>query len=35
MSVHTIENLTPLYGLMAEFETAGELVAAAHELGII
>jgi hypothetical protein len=30
MSVHSIENLDPLYGLMAEFETAGELVAAAR-----
>jgi hypothetical protein len=30
MSVHSIENADPLYGLMAEFETAGELVAAAR-----
>ena len=30
MSVHSIENSDPLYGLMAEFETAGELVAAAR-----
>jgi hypothetical protein len=30
MSVHSIENSEPLYGLMAEFETAGELVAAAR-----
>jgi hypothetical protein len=30
MSVHSIENHDPLYGLMAEFETAGELVAAAR-----
>ena len=30
MSVHSIENQDPLYGLMAEFETAGELVAAAR-----
>ena len=30
MSVHSIENPDPLYGLMAEFETAGELVAAAR-----
>lgn len=30
MSVHSLENSDPLYGLMAEFETAGELVAAAR-----
>src|ERR1700728_327450 len=30
MSVHSIENSDPLYGLMGEFETAGELVAAAR-----
>ncbi|MGA2711749.1 MAG: DUF3341 domain-containing protein [Bryobacteraceae bacterium] len=30
MSVHSIDDLSPLYGLMAEFETAGELVAAAR-----
>jgi len=30
MSVHSIENSNPLYGLMAEFETAGELVSAAR-----
>jgi hypothetical protein len=30
MSVHSIEDLNPLYGLMAEFETPGELVAAAR-----
>jgi hypothetical protein len=30
MSVHSLENVNPLYGLMAEFETAGELVAAAR-----
>jgi hypothetical protein len=30
MSVHSIENSDPLYGLMAEFETPGELVAAAR-----
>jgi hypothetical protein len=30
MSGHSIEHLDPLYGLMAEFETAGELVAAAR-----
>jgi hypothetical protein len=30
MSVHSIESSEPLYGLMAEFETAGELVAAAR-----
>jgi hypothetical protein len=30
MSVHAVENGDPLYGLMAEFETAGELVAAAR-----
>jgi hypothetical protein len=30
MSVHAVENADPLYGLMAEFETAGELVAAAR-----
>lgn len=30
MSAHSIENSDPLYGLMAEFETAGELVAAAR-----
>jgi hypothetical protein len=30
MSVHSIDDLNPLYGLMAEFETAGELVAAAR-----
>ena len=30
MSVHSIEHSEPLYGLMAEFETAGELVAAAR-----
>ena len=30
MSVHSIETLDPLYGLMAEFETPGELVEAAR-----
>jgi hypothetical protein len=30
MSVHSVDELHPLYGLMAEFETAGELVAAAR-----
>jgi hypothetical protein len=30
MSAHSIEHAHPLYGLMAEFETAGELVAAAR-----
>jgi hypothetical protein len=30
MSVHTTDDLDPLFGLMAEFETAGELVAAAR-----
>jgi hypothetical protein len=30
MSGHSIEHSDPLYGLMAEFETAGELVAAAR-----
>jgi hypothetical protein len=30
MSVHAVDVLHPLYGLMAEFETAGELVAAAR-----
>jgi Protein of unknown function (DUF3341) len=30
MSTHSIEDLDPLYGLMAEFETAGELVVAAR-----
>jgi hypothetical protein len=30
MSAHSIEDANPLYGLMAEFETAGELVAAAR-----
>src|SRR5271166_2983537 len=30
MSVHSIENSDSLYGLMAEFETAGELVDAAR-----
>src|SRR5579863_4094013 len=30
MTVHAVENADPLYGLMAEFETAGELVAAAR-----
>jgi hypothetical protein len=30
MSVHSMEEVQPLYGLMAEFETAGELVAAAR-----
>jgi hypothetical protein len=30
MSAHSIEDFDPLYGLMAEFETAGELVAAAR-----
>src|ERR1700691_817597 len=30
MSAHSIEHSDPLYGLMAEFETAGELVAAAR-----
>ena len=31
MSVHAAEETTPLYGLMAEFETAGDLVAAARK----
>ena len=31
MSAHSIEHAHPLYGLMAEFETAGELVAAARQ----
>lgn len=31
MSVHAIEHTHLLYGLMAEFETAGELVAAARK----
>src|SRR5580698_10353315 len=30
MSAHSIEDVNPLYGLMAEFETASELVAAAR-----
>src|SRR5438270_11087484 len=30
MSVHSIEQSDPLYGLMAEFESAGELVEAAR-----
>jgi hypothetical protein len=30
MSAHSIEHAHPLYGLMAEFETAGELVDAAR-----
>ncbi len=30
MSSHSIDDFHPLYGLMAEFETAGELVAAAR-----
>ncbi len=30
MSVRTIDDFHPLYGLMAEFETAGDLVAAAR-----
>jgi hypothetical protein len=30
MSSHALENVDPLYGLMAEFETAGDLVAAAR-----
>src|SRR5437868_4634584 len=30
MSAHTVENSESLYGLMAEFETAGHLVAAAR-----
>jgi hypothetical protein len=30
MSAHSIENENELYGLMAEFETAGDLVAAAR-----
>ena len=30
MSVHAIEETSPLYGLMAEFENAGDLVAAAR-----
>lgn len=36
MSVETLEALHPLYGIMAEFETPGELIAAArrvHEAG--
>ena len=36
MSSHSIDDFHPLYGLMAEFETPGELVAAArraHEAG--
>jgi len=31
MSVHATEVMNPLYGLMAEFETAGDLVAAARK----
>ena len=31
MSAHAIEHSDPLYGLMAEFETAGDLVAAARK----
>jgi hypothetical protein len=31
MSVHTLEAVHPLYGLMAEFDTAGALVAAARK----
>ena len=30
MSAHAIENSDPLYGLMAEFETPGDLVSAAR-----
>jgi Protein of unknown function (DUF3341) len=30
MSVHTVEHLHPLYGLMAEFDTPGALVSAAR-----
>ncbi len=30
MSAHSVRYLHPLYGLMAEFETPGELVAAAR-----
>jgi len=30
MSVHTVDDLHPLYGIMAEFETPGELVEAAR-----
>jgi hypothetical protein len=30
MSVHTVDDLHPLYGIMAEFETPGELVDAAR-----
>src|ERR1700735_3654888 len=36
MSAHSIDDFHPLYGLMAEFETPGDLVAAArraHEAG--
>jgi hypothetical protein len=32
MSSHTLEVLHPLYGVMAEFETPGELVAAARRV---
>jgi hypothetical protein len=32
MSTHTIETLHPLYGMMAEFETPGQLVAAARRV---
>jgi len=31
MSAHSVENENELYGLMAEFETAGELLAAARQ----
>jgi len=30
MSVHTVDDLHPIYGIMAEFETPGELVEAAR-----
>src|ERR1019366_2894804 len=32
MSTHTIETVHPLYGMMAEFETPGQLVAAARRV---
>ncbi len=32
MSTHTLESVHPLYGMMAEFETPGQLVAAARRV---